>query len=225
MSIQSLVFLPVKYIVLIFGTSVVCVCVICSAVILRFILTISPPIYHSDEITLTFNNRASVVSMAYVPLVSPLAPSCDEFAVTMSEDPKSFSSKISLETATPGMILPAVLPQTKPPAGLKFLKSKNGNKPNPLDPNEKEQPVTSPQGFLRKYWYLILPLFIMSMTSGAAPEEQQQPAQGAAASHPSQGGSGGGGQAAASAGAAAPTQSAPSGGGGTSATRRRGKRG
>ena len=149
--------------------------------------------------------------MAYVPLVSPLAPPCAEMKVTESKD---FSSKASLETATPGMVVPAVLPNTKPPAGLKFLKSKNGRNPNPLD---QEEPVGGPQEFLRKYWYILLPLFIMSMTSGGAPEEGKAP-------HPSQASGqqgGGGAQVSPPARVAA---SAPSSGG-AGAQRRRGKRG
>lgn len=163
--------------------------------------------------------------MAYVPLVSPLAPPCSEFQID-DDAKKSFSSKVHFELATPGMALPAVLPAaTKPPAGLAFLKQKSGTA-NPLDPNanKEQEPITSPQGFVKRYWYILLPLFIMSMTSGAAPEEEEKGQQGqggGAGTHPSQGGASGSGQATASApvAAAAPT----SGGGG--GTRRRGKRG
>lgn len=168
-----------------------------------------------DEITLTFNQGASVVSMAYVPLVSPLASSCQEFQP--SSEAKVFTSKISLETATPGMVLPAVLPtSTKPPPGLKLLKSKNNkNGGNPALEGQEED--VSAQSFLKKYWYIILPLFIMSMTGGggAAEEAEQAP-------HPSQAQGG----AAPAVAAAAPTQTAaPASGGAGGGARRRGKRG
>lgn len=169
----------------------------------------------SDEFTLTFNHQKSVISMAYEPLVSPLAPSCDDLQPTT--DAKEFTSKISLETATPGMVLPAVLPQNKPPVGLKFLKSKNGSGSPALEGTEEE---ATAQSFLRKYWYIILPLFIMSMTSGGGGGEQEAP-------HPSQQQQqGGGGQAAVAPVAAASTSSqagTSSGSGGQ--PRRRGKRG
>ena len=118
--------------------------------------------------------------MAYEPLVSPLAPSCNDFEPS-ADVPRNLPRKFPLETATPGMVLPAVLPQNKPPAGLKFLKSKNGNKAssNPVLEGMEEE-ATTPQSFLRKYWYVILPLFIMSLTSGGGGGGEE------AAPHPSQ---------------------------------------
>ena len=67
--------------------------------------------------------------MAYVPLVSPLAPACEALVVP-KESETPFTSKIAMETATPGMTVPAVLPGSKPPPGLKVLKN----------PNAKQQP-------------------------------------------------------------------------------------
>lgn len=177
-----------------------------SCMLLSVIILTLP--FPSDEFTLTLNNRASVVSMAYAPLVSPLAPSCDELEPTTT---KEFVSKISLETATPAMAVPSVLPNTKPPPGLKFLKSKNNKNGNP----EGEEEATTPQSFLKKYWYIILPVFIMSMISGGGQEEPQQ------APHPSQ--QQGGGQVAATAPATSSQAAVPSGGG--AQPRRRGKRG
>lgn len=121
----------------------------------------------SDEITLMLNNRASVVSMTYIPLVSPLAPSCSE--VELKEE-SEFSSKVVLETGKVGMALPALLPSTKPPLGIKVIKgAKTSQKTNAF--TEGQEPVTSPQGFLKRYWYILLPLLIISMTGSGAPEE------------------------------------------------------
>lgn len=89
-----------------------------------------------------------------------------------------FKSKIEMETATPGMSVPAVLPGTKPPPGLKVLKNPNA-KQNGGGAFENEQqqqePITTPQGFIRRYWYIILPLFIMGLQSvGETPQEGEQ---------------------------------------------------
>lgn len=121
----------------------------------------------SDEITLTVNNRASVISMAYIPLVSPLAPSCSE--VELKEE-SEFSSKIVLETGKVGMAMPAVLPATKPPLGIKVIKgAKTSQKTNAF--TEEQEAVTTPQGFLKRYWYVLLPILIISIT-GSGPAEE-----------------------------------------------------
>lgn len=113
------------------------------------------------------NNRASIISIAYIPLVSPLAPSCSE--VELKEE-SEFSSRIVLETGKVGMALPAVLPSTKPPLGIKVIKgAKTSQKTNAF--TEGQEPVTSPQGFLKRYWYILLPLLVLSMTGSGAPEE------------------------------------------------------
>ena len=56
-------------------------------------------------------------------------------------------------------------------------------------------PETQNQSFLRKYWYIILPVMIMSLTGGAPPEEGERATTQAAATA--------GSAAAATAGAAA----------------------
>lgn len=59
--------------------------------------------YCRDKIALTLGPRALVLSVTYTPLVSPLAPPCEELA---DQEAKPFQSKISYETATPGMTIP-----------------------------------------------------------------------------------------------------------------------
>jgi len=156
-----------------------------------------------DELVVVLNGQAEPISLDYQPLVSPLAPSCDELDEkhTVTE---FTTTKVSYETANPAMTIPSLLPESKPPPGLKFV-SRPGSKDGPVP--EGDAPA-GPQGFLTKYWYIILPMVLMSLFGGdAAPkqeeggEQQQRGAQPAVAAKPA---------------AAAP--------GGSAARQRRGKR-
>uniref|UniRef100_A0A6U3X7U5 ER membrane protein complex subunit 10 n=2 Tax=Ditylum brightwellii TaxID=49249 RepID=A0A6U3X7U5_9STRA len=173
-----------------------------------------------EEITLTIGHTGTLLSVSYTPLVSLLAKACSPLDTTTTSDLK-FQTTVSYQTSTPGMSLPLVLPSgMKPPPGLSFFpQSKKvgvagaggagATGPSPFAEAEEKQQHKS---FLMKYWYIVLPLFIMGLTSGA----EEEPPQG-----------GGGGGASAGAGGAAPAVAAggaPAGGGGQSA-RRRGKRG
>ena len=125
----------------------------------------------SDEVAVVLNSQAEPVSLSYTPLVSPLAVPCSELAKL--EELPSFTTKVTLETAIPGMTIPPVLPQTKPQPGLKFFpRSKDAI------PGANPQEADKPQSFLMKYWYILLPLFIMGVFGGAEPQPQQQEQQG-----------------------------------------------
>lgn len=124
-----------------------------------------------DEMTVTLNSQADAVSVSYTPLVSPLAPKCQELS-PLDEVP-TFKSTITFETATPGMLIPTLLPPTKPPVGLKFFARSQGAADIPGI--TKPATDTGPKGILMKYWYIILPIFIMMMTAGG-----EEPPRGAA---------------------------------------------
>lgn len=166
-----------------------------------------------------------MISVAYTPLVSPLAPkTCEDLPALSEESSFQFTSKIEYETAVPGMVLKTILPNYQPPPGLKFIPGKKkgsamggasaggGSDAKPEGfgntKEEKEMP-TGIGGFFQRYWYIILPIVLMNLM--ADPQQQQQQQQ--------QGGGGGsaagGGQPAAAA--------APASGG--SPSKRRGKRG
>lgn len=137
-------------------------------------------------------------------MVSPLAPTCEELEDkhTVTE----FTTKVAYETANFGMSIPSLLPETKPPQGLKFF-SKPGSKDGPVP----QDAPSGPQGFVTKYWYIILPMVLMSLFGGEAPQQEGGEQQG----QQQQGG-------AQSAAAAKPAASAPQG---STARQRRGKRG
>lgn len=193
-----------------------------------------------EEFGLTLGNTGSIISLSYKPLVSPLAPPCHELKPFVTETTDNnekeykFKTKVSLSIATPGIAIPAVLPNTRPPIGYDWIKRSQkssstetggdstrregeGGSGATFDPLQDEKPEHP--SFLRRYWYIILPVAIMTFM---APEEP-------AASNPqSQSGSGskmmGGGTGAPVAAAAAAstvTAAAPSIG----VKQRRGKRG
>ena len=149
--------------------------------------------------------------MAYVPLVSPLAPkSCHD----MVDPPATvaFDSKVSFELATPGMTLRTVLPtNTKPPPGLRFF-AKAKVQAATAGPGGAAEPeaITGPMGFFKRYWYIIVPLLLMNLFGPQPPEEEK--------------GAGGAGEAAATAGAVAAAGAASNASPGSD-SKRRGKRG
>lgn len=126
-----------------------------------------------------------ITSFAYTPLVSPLAPkTCDDY--DDSGDSKDFSSRVSVLLDTPAMTLKNVLPTSKPPPGIAFVK--RPKQPGQGGGNGEDEGDDSPPGFpgpfafLSKYWYIILPMMILQLIT--VPEEpaeqgQQQDQQGA----------------------------------------------
>jgi hypothetical protein len=141
-----------------------------------------------DDFSFVVSRDDTIISMAYTPLVSPLArPDCTELETPSGEI--KFDSKVSVELDTPGMALKAVLPNTKPPPGLAFVQHPNKNKGSAggaaggQGPSEPE-PVTGPSSFIKRYWYVLLPLFLANFIgNNAAPasSDQQQGQEGAAA--------------------------------------------
>ena len=145
-----------------------------------------------EEIALTLGNTGSIVSLSFKPLVSPLAAPCHEqnpLVETKNEKGYKFRTSVSFSTAKPALTIPAVLPSTNPPPGYDWIKrtkktttnerDSGDNSQGPdaqgtgFDPEaEAAQQATANQSFLRKYWYIILPVVLMSLTSGEEPSQQ-----------------------------------------------------
>ena len=178
---------------------------------------------------ITLGPKASAISLTYMPLVSPLAPkSCEDpiWDNKIANLPdQGWESRISWDTATPGMVLKTVMPQYRPPPGLKWLPrlGTNGKLYQAQGPpGEKDgkggggqggqapEMDNTPMGFIRRYWYILLPLFLANFLGNDPPPEQQ--GQGQAQ-----------GQAQQQGGGTAPTASPA--GGGAPPKQRRGKRG
>jgi len=131
---------------------------------------------YRDELIVTLNGNAEPVSLDYHPLVSPLAPSCEELlslSSTSSEGSNTefTTTEVKYETATIGMMIPNLLPETKPPIGLKFFPNSKlgGGKDGAGIPGDDTQ-----KSFLVRYWYIILPLVLMSVLGGENPSQQQE---------------------------------------------------
>jgi hypothetical protein len=147
-----------------------------------------------DEMELTLSPTGSVLSVSYKPLVSPLAPSCEEVVKIMEEDPKerSFQSRATVQIGKEGIAIP-LLVQSKPVMGYNWLKQvrKEGSSVGAdgenrvdgaafVDPTRAEE-GTQNQSFLRKYWYIILPITLMSMLGGEDPQSSTSSSSTAAA--------------------------------------------
>lgn len=194
-----------------------------------------------DEVVLQLHQySAQALSVTYMTLVSPLAPAtCAEYTNLSTPGDWKFESKISWDTAVPGMAVgkpppkdpvAAVAhnnnnpqPKTVPPPGLKWIPGAVPRKKSAggVFAPEEQAPEAGLFGFLKRYWYIVLPLILMNVMGGGGGEAPLA-AQGGAA------GSGNGATAAAAAvgavGAAAAATS-PSSAAGGSPVRRRGKKG
>lgn len=121
-----------------------------------------------DEIILHLNDRGQALSVTYLPRVSPLAPKSCINMPPLDEEPISFTTTVSWETDTPGMKLKSVLPTIKPPPGLHFIKrsTTTGSTTEGVFGEKPEaEPVTGPFSFVKRYWYIILPVFIAQFMS------------------------------------------------------------
>mmetsp|Transcript_26566 Transcript_26566/g.76724 ORF Transcript_26566/g.76724 Transcript_26566/m.76724 type:complete len:317 (+) Transcript_26566:155-1105(+) len=187
-----------------------------------------------EELELTLSESGSLVSVTYIPLVSPLAPSCASLGPLAEEAEgegavPEFQTTVSYETSKPAMTVPLVLPKVKPPPGLSLYPRKKpaaaaaggegadgagaggngGGSAAAFEEDEKPQN----QSFLMKYWYIILPLMILQFVGGSEqPPPQQEEGGGSEGGNAAGSAAGTAGGAAAANAAAAPRQ-------------RRGKRG
>lgn len=120
--------------------------------------------------------KGDLLSISYTPLISPLAPkTCNDLPSIMS---KNFTTKVSFETAAAGMVIPNVLPEQKVPPGLVPLKgSTNGKGSQSSTMFQKESVRPENQSFMRRYWYIILPLFLYGLFGGGPelPENATSP--------------------------------------------------
>jgi len=133
-----------------------------------------------------------MTSFAYTPLVSPLAPkTCGDYddsddSGDAAENTRSFSSRVSVLLDTPAMTLKNVLPASKPPPGIAFVKrpkqpGQQGGGNGEDEGDDSPPAFPGPFSFLSKYWYIILPMLILQLITvpeAPAEEGQQQGQQG-----------------------------------------------
>ena len=89
---------------------------------------------------------------------------------------------MTYSTTIDGMAIPSILPHSGPPVGLKWIyQPKNGNKSSqtpkdgPPGPGfgAEEDPKPEQQSFLRRYWYIILPMAIMTFFGPEEPPQKE----------------------------------------------------
>jgi len=123
--------------------------------------------YFREEISLVLGTNGELLSISHVPQISPLAPK-----ICSAEDVPTnttFTTTVSFLTSTPAMVIPVILPsQRSRPAGLKFFPSTGNAMPGV---EGSEQPNVS---FMRKYWYIFLPMVIVSLIGGGEEAPAQQ---------------------------------------------------
>lgn len=158
--------------------------------------------------------QGDIVSVSYSPIVSPLAPkTCDSLSKPTNRE---FTTKVEWDTAVEGMKLSTVLPNYQPPPGLFTLKTKKPLKAEFAagggggeDNKESPPPIQTPFDFVKRYWYILLPLLLSNFIGGRG---EPPKAEGKA------------GERAPASSGTLPPAAASNSGGGDGARQRRGKR-
>lgn len=144
--------------------------------------------------------QGRVTSLAYTPLVSPLAPrSCGDYPPLEAGQTKAFTSRAAVQLDTPAMTIKNVLPLSKPPPGIVVSKKTQLQQQQRQgadrttagtagadggsgaeDGEEGEGPEVPPPdtgifAFLNRYWYLLLPVLMMQLMAGAPEPVQEGP--------------------------------------------------
>jgi len=124
-----------------------------------------------EEISLSINPTGKLLSVSYRPLISPLAPkSCQQlppladkpsaiFSRETSEENMPFKTTVSFDSHNPMMAIPTILPNSRPPPGLKWYRknAKNGfgSEGGGIPGVPDEQPRS-----LKKFVYLVIVLHL-----------------------------------------------------------------
>jgi len=134
-----------------------------------------------DEFAFTLDSKGDILSFSYQPLVSPLAPpTCTDFSA--QDEVLALDSRFAYATTVPGMTLRNVLPEMKPPPGLKMIPgASNPNRQQQGGSGEKQDvpPPNTVMGFLQRYWMILLPMFILNFMTAPQEKPGQQQQQGA----------------------------------------------
>ena len=81
-------------------------------------------------------------------------------------------TQLQHQLSNPGMTLHTVLPQVKPPPGIQFFPTSSSSS-STTDPTNTPppSPFSDPLQFLQRYWYILLPIFLMNfMGSSEQPQ-------------------------------------------------------
>ena len=155
-----------------------------------------------EEINLYIGPTGNLLSVAYQPNISPLAPKTCATLKPLAQKPDAifgrggedgvtsrmpFKTTVSFESNKPMMTIPTVLPQQRSPPGLKWFRRNSNNVPDPnlvgqSSPHkdggvpypDEEQPSRWKSSFFYRYWYIILPVALMGIFGGVDEEEAKK---------------------------------------------------
>jgi len=154
-----------------------------------------------ETINLILSPKADLISLDYVPIISPILSkvSCDSFESsdeTKSKPLQFTTSSITYSTSTPGMTIPLILPNMNLPKGAITMLPRDKTRPTQYTGQSSTSSSTGkggddqkyfqdmmteeqgpPKSFLMRYWYIILPMVIMTFFS-EAPEDPNAPKEG-----------------------------------------------
>ena len=117
-----------------------------------------------EEISLSISPTGKLLSVSYRPLISPLAPkTCQQlpkpsaiFSRETNEENMPFKTTVSFDSHNPMMAIPTILPNSRPPPGLKWYRknAKNGfgSEGGGIPGVPDEQPSGFKSSFLYRYW-------------------------------------------------------------------------
>ena len=156
-----------------------------------------------EEIDLYIGPTGNLLSVAYRPHISPLAPKTCTTLKPLAQKPDAifgrggedgvasrmpFKTTVSFQSNKPMMTIPTVLPQQRPPPGLKWFRRNSNNIPDPsiagqashkdggMPYPDEEQPSRWKSSFFYRYWYIILPMALMGLFGGVDEEEMKKAA-------------------------------------------------
>jgi len=154
-----------------------------------------------EEINLYIGPTGNLLSVAYQPNISPLAPKTCATLKPLAQKPDAifgrggedgvtsrmpFKTTVSFESNKPMMTIPTVLPQQRSPPGLKWFRRNSNNVPDPnlvgqsshkdggVPYPDEEQPSRWKSSFFYRYWYIILPVALMGIFGGVDEEEAKK---------------------------------------------------
>ena len=168
-----------------------------------------------EEIGLSISPTGKLLGVSYRPIISPLAPKTCQQIKPLSEKPEAifgrrgegeggdnigsmpFKTTVYFDSHKPMMAIPTVLPQTRPPPGLKWYRRNSKNNPSPLGgsgakredggiPGVDDEQTGYKSTWLYKYWYILVTMAVVGLFGGVDEEEakKQQTAQSGGADAP-----------------------------------------
>jgi len=140
-----------------------------------------------EKINLVLSSKGDLISLDYKPLISPILASeaCHTLFASKNRNKSfQFETSISYTTSEPAMTIPLILSNTNLAKNAITMLPNEKNRvhggasgsssqgENDLFPGENQQEI--PKSFLMRYWYIFVPMFLISLFGGQSPEEEKE---------------------------------------------------